>query len=162
KNNLHQLQVAFEQHVDKLGMYPSSGWGSGWVGLADQGYGANQPGGWIYQILPYMDQGALHDLDKGLTATVSAGSAATASGKRVTTVIGGLYCPTRRAPKAYPLNNIPINTSFSPLPQVGGRTDYAANGGSIFYARPDDPGPGSLSAAANYPWPNLTMTGFNG
>ena len=80
KNNLHQLQLACQQHVDKLGIYPSGGWGSNWVGIADQGYGANQPGGWIYQILPYLDQGALHDLDKGLAT--SSGTALAASALR--------------------------------------------------------------------------------
>jgi prepilin-type N-terminal cleavage/methylation domain-containing protein len=159
KNNLHQLQVACEQHVDKLGIYPSGGWGSNWVGIADQGYGANQPGGWVYQILPYMDQGALHDLDKGLLAT--GGTYAAASGKRVSTPMAGLYCPTRRAAKAYPLNKIPLNTTFASS-QAAGRTDYAANGGSVYYGRPDDPGPASLSTAGSYSWPILAAVGFNG
>jgi prepilin-type N-terminal cleavage/methylation domain-containing protein len=162
KNNLHQLQVACAQHVEKLGTFPSGGWGSSWVGAADLGYGANQPGGWIYQILPYLDQGTLHDLDKGLSA--SSGSASAASAKRVSTPLPGLYCPTRRAGKAYPLNNAPQY----PLPltvATAGRTDYAANGGSVYYAiKPDDPGPSSATAAASYSWANLTPLGlqFNG
>ena len=47
--------------MEKLGTFPSGGWGSSWVGIADQGYGVNQPGGWIYQILPYLDQTPLHE-----------------------------------------------------------------------------------------------------
>jgi prepilin-type N-terminal cleavage/methylation domain-containing protein len=169
KTNLHNLQLACEHHADKQQAYPGGGWGSRWVGIADLGYGANQPGGWIYQILPYLDQGALHDIDKGLSATASAGSAAAASAKRVTTVIGGLYCPTRRAAKGYPPGNPASNGVDPSKPMltgaftVAGRTDYAANGGSVYYANSqDDPGPrdATASAVSSYPWPNLTL--FNG
>ena len=152
KNNLHQLQLACQQHVDKLGIYPSGGWGSNWVGVADLGYGANQPGGWIYQILPYLDQGALHDLDKGLAT-----SSGTLGGKRVATPLPGLYCPTRRSGKAYPLGGTPpLYTTFSPSTgPVAGRTDYAANGGGVFIAA----GAGPTSAtAASFP----SLTSFNG
>ena len=154
KNNLHQLQLGCAQHVEKLGVFPSGGWGSNWVGVADQGYGANQPGGWIYQILPYLDQAPLHDLDKGLGL-----SSGTAQTKRVGTPLPGLYCPTRRASKAFPLAT--TSPVFSNLGSTAGRTDYAANGGSVYYAsKPDDPGPSSISSA--YSWPDLTKVGFNG
>ncbi len=54
-------------HVDKHGCYPSSGWGSGWVGDADMGFGAKQPGGWIYNLLPYLGFDAIHDIGAGMT-----------------------------------------------------------------------------------------------
>jgi prepilin-type N-terminal cleavage/methylation domain-containing protein len=152
KNNLHQLQVACEHHVDKLQVFPSGGWGKSWVGIADQGYGANQPGGWIYQLLPYMDQGALHDLDKGLT--LGSGTQQAASAKRVSTPVSSLYCPTRRAAKAYPLANIPLYTTFASS-LVAGRTDYAANGGSVFVQ--NTPSPTSLPVPPNF-WSYLTNT----
>ncbi len=156
KNNLHQLQLACAQHVEKLGTYPSGGWGSSWVGVADQGYGANQPGGWIYQILPYMDQAPLHDLDKGLGT-----SSGTLGGKRVAMPLAGLYCPSRRSGKAYPLSTTPLYTTFAASPgQVAGRTDYAANGGSVFI--PHKGGPTSAPAPAGFTWLNLTYLGFNG
>jgi prepilin-type N-terminal cleavage/methylation domain-containing protein len=150
KNNLHQLQVAFEHHVDKLQIYPSGGWGSSWVGIADQGYGANQPGGWIYQILPYMDQGPLHDLDQGLGT-----SSGTIQAKRIGTPLSALYCPTRRAAKAYPFNQT-IQSWVKPVPTVAGRTDYAANGGSFFLQ--NTPSPQGLPVPANF-WVYLTMPG---
>ena len=68
-NNLHQLSTACLSHAQKLGFFPSGGWGSNWVGIPDNGTGLNQPGGWIYQILPYMDQDVLHDLGKGGSLT---------------------------------------------------------------------------------------------
>ena len=33
-----------------------------WAGDPDRGIGKQQPGGWTYQILPYIEQQALFDL----------------------------------------------------------------------------------------------------
>ena len=98
-NNLNQLSTACLGHAQKLNFFPSGGWGSNWVGDPDSGTGANQPGGWIYQILPYMDQDTLHDLGKGGSTTISSSASAT----RVSTALPVLYCPTRRAGQAYPV-----------------------------------------------------------
>ena len=45
--------------------FPTGGWGCGWTGDADRGTDWRQPGGWIYNILPYIEQQALHDLGAG-------------------------------------------------------------------------------------------------
>jgi prepilin-type N-terminal cleavage/methylation domain-containing protein/prepilin-type processing-associated H-X9-DG protein len=155
KNNMKQLSLACLGHETKLTFLPGGGWGSNWVGLADLGTGQNQPGGWIYQILPYMEQTTLHDLDKGLGT-----SAGTAGTKIVSTPVSVIYCPTRRAAKAYPFSGkSPVGTNNI---SSAGRTDYAANGGSFFVA--NDPGgtasgPGPSSTGATT-WPDLTN--FNG
>jgi len=163
-NNLYQLSKACLAHAQKLTFFPSGGWGSNWVGLPDNGTGLNQPGGWIYQLLPYMDQDALHDLGKGGTLAISSSASAT----RVAKPIPLLYCPTRRANQAYPVSNSSVsgganpstpNQTTGPVTQAG-RTDYAINGGSVYI--PHGAGPSSLTAAANYSWPNLTTLGFNG
>ena len=95
-NNLHQLSEACLSTPQKLNFFPSGGWGSNWVGIPDSGVGVNQPGGWIYQLLPYMEEDDLHDLGKG-------GTNPAASATRVSTPIPALYCPTRRAGLAYPV-----------------------------------------------------------
>ena len=41
---------------------PTAGWGNGWAGEPARGFDKRQPGGWLYNILPYIDQGTLHDL----------------------------------------------------------------------------------------------------
>ena len=80
-NKLHQLLTGCLQHVNKLNFYPSGGWGSNYVGIPDCGPGAQQPGGWIYQILPYIDYDALHDLGNGyLKGNPSLSSSASAAG----------------------------------------------------------------------------------
>ncbi len=158
-NNLQQLAVGCLSHAHKLGFFPSGGWGSSWVGLPDQNTGPNQPGGWIYQLLPFIDMNPLHELGKG-------GANPTASATRVTTIVPLLYCPTRRAPLAYPLASTSPNGANPSTPNQtnsvtqAGRTDYAINGGSIYI--PHGPGPASLGAGLSNSWPNLKALGFNG
>jgi len=123
KNNLAQIGRAAQAHLAAQGHFPSSGWGYLWVGDADRGFGARQPGGWIYNCLPYLGYDMIHDVGKGLsnkakyTAMVEAKQAA----------IPLLICPTRRKATTYPgvenaLNAAPATTL--------NKTDYAANGGS--------------------------------
>jgi prepilin-type N-terminal cleavage/methylation domain-containing protein len=163
-NNLHQLYIAIAGHSNQLHCLPSGGWGSSWVGNPDKGTGQLQPGGWIYQILPYFDQENLHESGKGsLTAS------STASAARVSTAIPGLYCPSRRNGQAYPIS--PSNVGGTTA-TVAGRTDYAINGGSVLPTNmpsyspfPHYPGP-TGTPPANYTWPVLvtanTATSFNG
>src|SRR5262245_38768587 len=61
-NNLKQMALACLSHHDAKGYFPSSGWAWGVTGDPDRGSGKEQPGSWCYNILPYMEQQALHRL----------------------------------------------------------------------------------------------------
>src|SRR6476660_2696674 len=52
KNNLKQIALGCLQHHDTFGTFPSSGWSWHWSGDPDMGYGREQPGSWLYHILP--------------------------------------------------------------------------------------------------------------
>ena len=65
KNNLKQLGFAALVHFNTQKFYPSSGWGWSWVGDADRGYGMNQPGGWAYNILPFIEGTTVAHIGKG-------------------------------------------------------------------------------------------------
>ena len=52
-NNLKQMGLAVQNHLDIVQHFPTGGWGHYWVGLPDRGFGVKQPGPWIYNILPY-------------------------------------------------------------------------------------------------------------
>ena len=58
--NLKQLSLAVINHQDTHGFYPTGGWGWDWVGDPDRGFGnqpdPKQPGGWVFSILPFIEQ----------------------------------------------------------------------------------------------------------
>src|SRR5262245_60777627 len=60
-NNLKQLTLAQLTAHDAHGHFVTGGWGFLWPGIPGRGVGKNQPGGWIYNSLPFMEQKALYD-----------------------------------------------------------------------------------------------------
>jgi prepilin-type N-terminal cleavage/methylation domain-containing protein/prepilin-type processing-associated H-X9-DG protein len=145
RNNLKQMGLGALEHVEKWTRYPTGGWGWSWVGDPDQGTGQNQPGGWVYNLLPYTDQQNLHDLGVGLNVgSVSSwptSAKMTAATTMVSTPLAMVYCPSRRAVQGYTQTYTPFNANSAALQA---RSDYAVNSGDVggdeFF-----PGPGTIS-----------------
>ncbi len=129
-NNLKQIALAClnHEHVNKF--LPTEGWGYAWAGEPTRGCDKKQPGGCHYNILPYLEQQALHDLGAGLTWNSTAAFAAKA--QCAATPLTAFNCPTRRRVIAYPFiwTGGPWNfCNLSPEPPLLGRSDYAGSGG---------------------------------
>src|SRR5579863_4475370 len=63
ENNLKQLSLGMLDFESENKRFPSGGWGYCWVGDPDRGLSPpNQPGGWQFQILPYIEQKNLFSL----------------------------------------------------------------------------------------------------
>lgn len=153
-NNARQLAIGIQMHVSASGWYPTGGWGSDWAGMP-MGSGKDQPGGWIYNTLPYIEQAALHSLGDGLVPGSADQLAANAT--RISTPIKLLNCPSRRPSR--PITNRRAVHLCAELPRVA-RGDYAINGGSIRVVYGS--GPQTLDAARAYRWPNgSTVTGIS-
>jgi prepilin-type N-terminal cleavage/methylation domain-containing protein len=150
QNNLKQLGLAMESHVSAHGQYPSNGWGYMWIGDPDRGTRAEQPGGWIYNVLPYIEGQPQADLGRDTAPPA----------KR--TILPGLMrswlptfaCPTRAAARLSPSRPsvVPQNVDWPPGADLA-KNDYAVNGGD-YYVSPG-PGPATLADgdAPGYPWP---------
>jgi prepilin-type N-terminal cleavage/methylation domain-containing protein len=124
-NNLHMFGRACLQHEATQGFLPTGGWGRGWVGDPDRGYGRQQPGGWAYNVLPFLEYQNLHDLGRG---EPEAGKKAQAA-LMAATPLSVAICPTRRMPKPYPYAADPQYFNAD-KPKAAGRSDYAACAGS--------------------------------
>ncbi len=83
QNNLKQLGIAFSQHMTQHGWYPTGGWGAAWTGYPQRGYSRQQPGGWYYNILSFIDE----DNIRQATTTPNVG-------------VVDVICPTRRRVQA--------------------------------------------------------------
>jgi prepilin-type N-terminal cleavage/methylation domain-containing protein len=148
-NNLKQIALGCLNHESETGRFPTGGWGFAWTGDADLGNAQRQPGGWIYNILPYIEQQTLHDMGTGLPTTPKNA----ANLKRMTVPLAALICPTRRQVIAYPwlpgggAGGAPIVNAG--MPTIVCRTDYASNGGDA-YTSPGNPQPLWASAPSNY------------
>ena len=56
KNSLKQIGLAMLNYESARKEFPAGGWGFRWMGDPDAGTGPRQPGGWIYQVAPYIEQ----------------------------------------------------------------------------------------------------------
>lgn len=152
-NNLKQLGLAAANLESAVQYFPTGGWGSGWVGDPDTGVGKNQPGGFFYNLLPFLELTGLHDLPRtpGLVR-------ANAAGDMVESPIPLMSCPTRRRPLALatPEGVTLVNATIG---KVWYRADYAANAGS---AKPAtwDPGPASASPSPSEFSNTTTLNGI--
>jgi prepilin-type N-terminal cleavage/methylation domain-containing protein/prepilin-type processing-associated H-X9-DG protein len=110
-NNVKQLALACLNYESALKTFPSDGWAFPFLGHPDRGTGVAQPGGWIFNILPYLEQSSLYNLQ----ANLSGDRLKAAAGTLMTTPVSTLYCPSRRAAKVYP--NLMSKTDY-PIVEV--------------------------------------------
>jgi prepilin-type N-terminal cleavage/methylation domain-containing protein len=129
KNNLKQLGEACLAEEQAQQIFPTGGWGWWWVGDPDRGYGIQQPGGWIYNILPHLEQPALHDLGRYQTISNNKATKTQAVYQLTSTPLSVLMCPSRRRPTVYKDTQTVLCQNFggiSPQPnQQVAKTDYA-------------------------------------
>jgi prepilin-type N-terminal cleavage/methylation domain-containing protein len=123
-NNLKQIGLAFQNHHDTHGHFPTGGWGWFWVGDPDRGFDENQPGGWIYNMLPYLEQQSLWEIGAGTTGAAKLAANADRMGRPVLYLI----CPSRRQPLLLP--QVTTYHNASPVPTLAPKTDYVVNAGS--------------------------------
>jgi prepilin-type N-terminal cleavage/methylation domain-containing protein len=151
ENNLKQLGLAALDHEHINGWFPTGGWGFNWIGDPNYGFGVRQPGGFLYNCLPYMEQQTLHDLQVGLTAGSAAQNAAAV--QMVQTLLPMLSCPSRRQPLLHPVQAFNFNQLKNvsmPSNSTWYSADYAANGGSYLLADWNWGGPQSWAAGLQW------------
>jgi prepilin-type N-terminal cleavage/methylation domain-containing protein len=135
QNNVKQLALALDNHVSAWQRYPSNGWGHYYVGDPDRGTDANQPGGWIYSILPYVEQESLRAKGQAMTSTEKSQAMLVV----VQTPLSMMRCPTRHAPMlaASRPSGVKNSSSGELDPILDGvpvvRNDYAINEGDFYF-----------------------------
>jgi hypothetical protein len=141
RGNLRQLAQACTNYANASGVMPAEG-ASGRFGIPDfSGIGVG--GGWLFRILPFVEQQSLFDLGTGLTGA----SQDAAVRSRVGTPVSLFTCSTRgpalfTAPPVMsgisytiPTSNTSANANraINPGPPSLARSDYAGSGGFSQY-----------------------------
>jgi prepilin-type N-terminal cleavage/methylation domain-containing protein/prepilin-type processing-associated H-X9-DG protein len=148
-NSLKQMALAALNHENTVKHFPSGGWGYNWVGDPDRGMGRGQPGGFFYNILPFIEWKSIHDMPK----VSDVNQKKHLSALMIATPLSVFTCPSRRAPALNPVNptyDTIINADKSST--VGGiwfHADYKANGGSAKYFWNDGPASWADALAGN-------------
>ena len=138
-NNMKQINLALQNHLNLFGGFPSAGWGGGYAPHPDK-TGTSQPGNGIYSILPFLEQEALHRMGAGMSGV----NLEIANMKRMQNPVKIFNCPSRRTAMVYPLGNDANFVRNPPLCAYidqSAKCDYAFNGGDTFL----DHGPGPLN-----------------
>lgn len=146
KNNMRQLGLAALTLEDANGHMPPGGWGWNWVGDADQPSNRFQPGGWLFAMLPFMEETSFYSAaGDGAKLTISDQQRQGAL-LCVQSPITIINCPSRRQPVPYPTSwfNLAYTPVNSATASSAGRSDYGGNGGDAGLAH--SAGPGSLEA----------------
>jgi len=163
KNNLKQMGLAALNHESTNRYLPSGGWGFKWAGDPDKGYGKNQPGGWYFNSLEYMELGNIRNIGGDGDANTISPEQLQAGKRRIGTAVGNFLCPSRRGAELYLYNH---NQTFVNIDLVSGedfvgRNDYAACGGdrapntspnNDFSWDPADGASGVPNGADNFAW----------
>jgi prepilin-type N-terminal cleavage/methylation domain-containing protein/prepilin-type processing-associated H-X9-DG protein len=163
-NNLHQMGVAMHMDHDEFKRLPSGGWGWQWIGVPSRTTGIDQPGGWLYNVLPYIERQDLRMLGRGKTGAAFV----TDMNQLMGDPVEMFNCPSRRPAAVYRLGNANSYNSYDGVsdpvavaPPAAGmaRTDYAANCGNTG-ADEISGGPGSIAQGDNPS--SWGATSFNG
>jgi prepilin-type N-terminal cleavage/methylation domain-containing protein/prepilin-type processing-associated H-X9-DG protein len=152
-NNLKQLGLGGQQNLEAFGFFTTGGWGGDWVGDPTRGFDRKQPGGWCYNLLPFIEAQALHDI--GITG--DPGQRKTLSVPITQTAVGTFICPTRRRVALYPFQTrsfYNLDCSAVPgSPKMCNKTDYAANCGTIESCEKDGMTATLVAGDAKTDWP---------
>jgi prepilin-type N-terminal cleavage/methylation domain-containing protein/prepilin-type processing-associated H-X9-DG protein len=125
QNHLKQIVTGWLLHENTHKHLPVGGYNPTHSGDPDLGFAEKQPGGWCYNIMPFIEENTLHDMGAGQT---NVNTKRQLFMQRDKTPISIYYCPTRRPPANYPVT-AGTNANHTTHIGVAARCDYANNVG---------------------------------
>lgn len=153
QNNLKQIGLALHSHESTHGFMPSAGWGWLWAGIDQRGFGQNQPGNWIYSLVPYMESAHVREL-----LSIGSPGFETQQGFQaaVDFSVPSFHCPNRTSGTPSPAR---ADLSYYGKWNIDRctKSDYAANAGSISYRGRSGPASLQQADAGAYVWPEMSQ-----
>ncbi len=148
QNHCKQLSLAMLNYENSMKFFPSGGWGWHWMGDPDGGNGKDQPGSWVYSILPYLEQSSVRTIAQGLAPAQKRVELM----KLAQSAVPVMNCPSRRGVGGTNGNGVVYPMYYSDAyrnmntPRVVVRGDYGGCFNGRKYYEPLDglPEPGTL------------------
>ncbi len=124
QNNLKQIGLAMLNYEQTHKELPAGGWHYQWIGDPDLGYGKDQPGGWIFSLLEYVEAGNIRQMAAGL----STANKQQRLKEMAAMPLSAFVCPSRRTAIAWPaVSGVDYTDPFNSEPlEECARTDYGA------------------------------------
>jgi prepilin-type N-terminal cleavage/methylation domain-containing protein/prepilin-type processing-associated H-X9-DG protein len=149
-NNLKQMGLGMHNYASTFhNRFPSGGWGWNWVGDANRGSDIHQPGGWIFQFLPYVEADNVARIGKGLSGQ----ALLNANRDRCSIPVPIFNCPSRRLGGPFTDSIEYFNASTVTL---AARSDYAACSGNVASDEING-GPASYADENTFDWGNTSQ-----
>jgi prepilin-type N-terminal cleavage/methylation domain-containing protein len=153
-NNLRQLSLGMLNYESAQKTLPTGGWGWDWTADPDRSTGSDQPGNWLFAVLPYVEQLSIHQLGRDGKADEWTTTQLEGSARRCQLPLPMANCPSRRPSRPFGtrFHGGSITPRGSNTITTTARGDYAACSGDQWAEHAG--GPASLAAEKNYPWPD--------
>ncbi|MBN2218378.1 MAG: DUF1559 domain-containing protein [Pirellulales bacterium] len=149
-NHLKQMGLAALAHESGHGFLPGGGWGWSWTGDPDRATGRDQPGGWTFAILPYLELDMLATLGTDNQPDVVTTKQWEGALVRDQSPVATFACPSRRDAILFPRPGRYYRNAYPAGQQLtGAPLDYCANSGSLPFATSQGPSMGSTSASSH-------------
>ena len=129
KNTLKQLSLSALNYESANGHFPGDGWGWRWVGDPDRGSVDEQPGSWLYRVLPFTEAKEIWNLASDDQPNVITEKQLAGTARAIGTHLPWFNCPSRKDERLTPLSqsNWPYRNSDT---TAGAATiSYGANWG---------------------------------
>lgn len=156
RNNCRQIGISSSHFVGARGYYHTGGWGWRWVPDAKVHPKYGQPGGWIYQLLPYLEYESTYALPR--LAAANRNETELGIHRLLATLVTQFHCPSRPISRVIPFNKsrIPHLANLVAPPNSVALTDYAANGGTrgVVDVSADGPFSSDLQEIDGFAWSN--------
>ena len=152
-NNVKQLALGFINHESAQRHFPTGGWGYYWFGEPDRGYGVDQPGGWAYNILAYVEQQNLRRIGSGIADQPTRQQELV---KVASTLVPLFNCPSKRTLHGYAISERHQRLAFNMTncrwdnDCLVMRGDYRVSSGNARTS--DETGPSLRANPADYLW----------
>lgn len=146
RNHVRQLSVAVANFESSMSIIPGNGWGYAWVGDSSRGPGTQQPGGWLFQLLPFLDQ--------SFSGHVETPGMPSVNERLCTLRVPVLDCPSRPGGGLAPRLDGLVFHNASPPASIS-KTDYAINEGDWITDTPAGPMTYKEGDSRNYLWTDV-------